>query len=120
MKFIQEMFKSSITSKKTDTQKSIANPVTYNCDKYGSEYKVSGTKCIKRIEGEIIGYTCPEGYTLSGTKCTKQSSETIPATVTKQTATSYKYIWSECSYLEGWEFTGKTKVVTKNYTAGQK
>ena len=52
--------------------------------------------------------------------CTRDTVETIDASVSTQTSTSYKYIWSEQSYLEGWEFTGKTKTVTRNYTAGQK
>lgn len=82
--------------------------------------KLEGTKCIKTIRGTIKNYTCPTGYTLNGTKCTKKTTVTIDATVSTKTSTSYKYKWSEKSELDGWEFTGKTKTQTKNYSAGQK
>ena len=61
-------------------------------------------------------YTCDEGYTLNGNKC----SITIDATKKTKKHTSYKYTWSKSSYLEGWEFTGKTKVKSQTYYAGQK
>ena len=77
-------------------------------------------KCVKTVPGDLLYYTCPEGYTLSGSKCTKNSVVTIDATKTTKTSTSYKYTWSKNSYLEGWEFTGKTKVKTQTYYAGQK
>ncbi|HAB67019.1 MAG TPA: hypothetical protein DCE23_06585 [Firmicutes bacterium] len=91
---------------------------TYYCE--DKDAKLEGNKCTKTIKGTIKNYTCPEGYTLDGTKCTKQTTEVIDATVDTQTSTSYQYKWSESSYLEGWEFTGKTKTVSKTYTAGQK
>ena len=81
---------------------------------------LNGDKCTIIKKGEIIGYTCPEGYTKSDNKCIKQTTETIDANIDKQTTVSYKYTWSKQSYLEGWTFTGKTKVVSENYTAGQK
>ena len=90
----------------------------YYCE--DADAKLEGTKCIKTVKGELKGYTCPEGYTLDGDKCTKQSTITIDANASTETNTSYKYTWSEKSYLEGWEFTGKTKTQTKSYTAGQK
>ena len=77
-------------------------------------------KCVKTVKGHIDYYTCPAGYTLSGTKCTKKSVVTIDATKSTKTSTSYKYTWSKSSYLSGWEFTGKTKVKTQTYYAGQK
>ena len=77
-------------------------------------------KCVKTVKGYIDYYTCPSDYTLSGTKCTKNSIVTIDATVSTKTSTSYKYTWSKNSYLAGWEFTGKTKVKTQTYSAGQK
>jgi len=90
----------------------------YYCE--DADAKLDGTKCIKTVKGTIKDYTCPEGYTKNGTKCTKQTTVTIDATVSTSTSTSYKYKWSEKSELEGWEFTGKTKTQTKNYSAGQK
>ena len=80
---------------------------------------LNGTKCVKTIKGGISHYTCPTDYTLNGTKCSKTTSETIDATKEVKTSTSYKYKWSKYSKLEGWEFTGKTKVV-EEYKAGQK
>ena len=77
-------------------------------------------KCVKTVKGEIDYYTCPEGYKLEGTKCTKNNVITIDATASTETSTTYQYKWSEKSYLEGWTFTGQTKVVTKTYKAGQK
>ena len=59
-------------------------------------------------------------YTETGEITTKEATLGDFKDVTKKTTTSYKYIWSEKSYLEGWEFTGRTKTVTKNYTAGQR
>ena len=67
-----------------------------------------------------IDYSCPTGYTLSGTKCSKTTTVTIDADKETKTSTSYKYKWSKYSKLEGWEFTGKTKVVEESYKAGQK
>ena len=102
-----------MTCSKTVTREGI-----YYCE--DSSAILSGDKCIKNVDGTITGYTCPEGYQQESAYCTKDTTETIGATCTKKTTTSYKYIWSEKSYLEGWEFTGRTKTVTKNYTAGQR
>ena len=81
---------------------------------------LNGTKCVKTVKGGISHYTCPTGYTLSGTKCTKTTTETVDADKDVKTNTSYKYKWSTSSKIDGWEFTGKTKVVEKTYNAGQK
>jgi len=90
----------------------------YYCE--DSDAKLEGNKCIKIVKGDIKGYTCPTDYNLNGDKCTKETTVTVDANVTTENSTSYKYTWSEKSYLEGWEFTGKTKTQTKSYTAGQK
>ena len=79
-----------------------------------------GNKCVKTVKGEITGYTCPTDYTLNGDKCIKTTLITIDATVSTQTSTSYKYMWSTKKYVEGWEFTGKTKTESQTYTAFQK
>jgi len=95
---------------------------TYTCPT-GYNYNSTTGKCEQKISAtatKVYEYTCPEGYTKNGTKCTKQTTVTIDATVSTSTSTSYKYKWSEKSELEGWEFTGKTKTQTKNYSAGQK
>ncbi len=81
---------------------------------------LNGTKCISTIKGSISHYTCPSDYSVNGDKCIKQSIITIDAIENVEQTTSYKYTWSKSSYLEGWIFTGKTKVVTENYVAGQK
>ena len=78
---------------------------------------LEGNKCIKVVKGDIIGYTCQSGYNQNGNKCTKISTETIDATATTSTKKSYKYTWSTSTVLEGWEFTGNTKVVTNNSTS---
>ena len=96
----------------------ISTETKYYCE--DPEATLNGTKCTKVVKGQISHYTCPAGYTLSGTQCTKKSIETIDATAKTEKKTSYKYTWSKKSYLEGWTFTGKTKVVNENYTAGQK
>ena len=90
----------------------------YYCE--DADAKLEGTSCIKVIKGEITGYTCPTGYNQNGDKCTKISTETIDATANTSKTKSYKYKWSTSSKLDGWEFTGKTKVVEETYTAGQK
>jgi acetate kinase len=81
---------------------------------------LNGTKCVKKVNGGISHYTCPVGYALSGTKCSKTTSVTVDANVNTKTNTSYKYKWSKSASLDGWEFTGKTKVVKESYKAGQK
>ena len=91
---------------------------TYYCE--DADAKLEGKQCIKTVKGEITNYTCPTDYILNDKKCTKQTTVIIDATVSTTTSTSYKYIWSESSSLEGWEFTGKTKTQIKSYTAGQK
>ena len=90
----------------------------YYCDDVNAV--LSGTKCIKTVRGDITGYTCPYGYSQNGSKCTKYTNDVVNATATTSTNTSYKYTWSEKSYLEGWTATGKTKTKTNTYTAGQK
>jgi hypothetical protein len=81
---------------------------------------LSGTKCVTTIKGGIDHYTCPTDYTLDGTKCSKTTTITVDAEKEIKTSTSYKYKWSKSSKLDGWEFTGKTKVVEESYKAGQK
>lgn len=87
----------------------------YYCEDINATLK--GNKCIKVVKGDIIGYTCPSGYNQNGNKCTKISTETIDATATTSTKKSYKYTWSTSTVLEGWEFTGNTKVVTNKSTS---
>ncbi len=96
----------------------IATTTKYYCE--DSSATLNGTKCTKVIKGSVKYYTCPTDYAVSGDKCVKQSTIVIDATVTTKKTTSYKYTWSKNSYLEGWTFTGKTKVVTEKYVAGQK
>ena len=106
------------TGENTVCYKVVKGEGNYYCE--NADAVLNGTKCVLTIKGGIKNYTCPTGYTLDGTKCTKKSVETIDATVDVQSSTSYTYKWSKKSYLEGWTFTGKTKVVEETYTAGQK
>ena len=101
----------------TKCSKTVQGQGNYYCE--DASAVLNGTKCVKTIKGGISHYTCPTDYTLSGTKCSKTTSVTIDATKEVKTSTSYKYKWSKYSKLEGWEFTGKTKVVNE-YKAGQK
>ena len=102
----------------TTCYKTVQKEGIYYCE--DASAVLSGDKCIKNIEGQITGYRCPTGYNQEGAYCTKNTTETTGMVCTQKTTTSYKYIWSEKSYYEGWEFTGRTKTITKNYTAGQR
>ena len=113
-----EGYTKSGEGEKTVCSKVVQGQGNYYCE--NADAVLNGTKCILTIPGGIRNYTCPSGYTLNGTKCTKQSTVTIDADVETKTTTSYKYKWSKKSKLEGWTFTGKTKVVEETYTAGQK
>ena len=63
----------------TDTKDAIKEPTTYNCNKYGKDYKLDGKYCVKEtLTKEVIdatpsnySYKCTEGYTLNGSKCEK-------------------------------------------------
>ena len=90
----------------------------YYCEDAGAV--LNNNKCVKTIKGGISHYTCPTDYTLNGTKCSKSTTVTIDADKDTKTTTSYKYKWSKYSKLNGWEFTGKTKVVEESYNAGQR
>ena len=102
----------------TKCSKTVQGEGNYYCE--DASAVLTGDKCVKTVEGGISHYTCPTGYTLSGTKCSKTTTVTIDADKETKTSTSYKYKWSKYSKLEGWEFTGKTKVVEESYKAGQK
>ena len=80
----EEIKTETITSKKTDTQKSIANPVTYNCDKYGSEYNLVNGKCIKTETKNATKtndtYNCDKygkEYQQVGDKCIKSGTRDV-------------------------------------------
>ena len=71
-----------VTSKKTvtDTKYPIKGTTTYNCNKYGSDYKLDGKFCVKTVTSkEVIdatpsnySYVCEDkAYELNGTKCEK-------------------------------------------------
>ena len=72
------------TSKTVDTQKAIANPITYNCDKYGSEYNLVNGKCIKTETKNATKtndtYNCDKygsEYNLVNDKCIKSGTRDI-------------------------------------------
>ena len=101
----------------TKCSKKVTNPGQYYCE--DTSARLEGNKCIKTIKGEFSHFTCPADYTLSGSVCYKGGTEVIEATATTTSSVSYKYTWSKYSSLSGWEFTGKTKVVSERYNAGQ-
>ena len=108
------------TGEGADTQcyKVMKGEGNYYCE--DANATLSGTKCVTTIKGGIDHYTCPTDYTLDGTKCSKTTTVTVDAEKEIKTSTSYKYKWSKSSKLDGWEFTGKTKVVEESYKAAQK
>lgn len=76
-----------------DTIDAVKENDTYNCDKYGEDYKLDGDKCIKTIESvdvvdatpSTFSYNCDkygEDYKLDGDKCVKTTTkeEVIDAT----------------------------------------
>ncbi len=101
----------------TKCSKTVQGEGNYYCE--DADAVLNGTKCVKTIKGGISHYTCPTDYTLTGTKCSKTTTVTVDANKETKVSTSYKYKWSKYSKLDGWEFTGKTKVVAE-YKAGQK
>ncbi|MGN1338564.1 MAG: hypothetical protein ACI4WW_08850 [Candidatus Coprovivens sp.] len=113
-----EGYTQSGSGENTKCSKVIRTEGTYYCE--DAEATLVGNKCVKTVKGEISYYTCPEDYTLNGTTCSKSTVVTIDATVSTVTTTSYKYMWSTKQYVEGWEFTGKTKTERSTYTAFQK
>ena len=105
------------SGKDTKCYKVVKGTKTYYCE--DAEATLNGTKCTKKVAGEIERYTCPSNdYVLNGTVCAKKETIIIDATKVNNVSTSYEYTWSTNKTLEGWEFTGKTK--TDSYSAGQK
>jgi len=103
----------------TKCSKEVTGEGRYYCE-YADAVLSDDHKCTRVVKGEFSHYTCPStDYILSGDKCKKESTEVIDATATTKTSTSYKYTWSKYSSLKGWEFTGKTKVVSEKYQGGQ-
>ena len=82
----------STTKTYTDNKDAIKSATTYDCDKYGKDYKLEGTKCVKttttKDEVDAVAsdhsYNCDkyDGYKLNGDKCEKviTTKETIDAT----------------------------------------
>ena len=100
----------------TDIVDATKSATTYNCDKYGSDYKLEGTKCVKRTSTkEVIdatssdySYNCDKysGYKLNGTVCEKVITKTETIDAIKNDETYY------CD--NGYKLNGKKceKVVT--------
>ena len=106
--------------KRKQKKESARKAIVTGLNAYNPAIGAAADKVLKTEKGDITGYTCPEDYILQGTKCTKTSVVTIDATVSTETTTSYKYMWSTSKYVAGWEFTGKTKTESSSYTAFQK
>ena len=70
---------------KTETIAASKTDDTYNCDKYGSEYKLEGNKCVKKgtVKDEQNAtknestYSCPSGYTRSTINYTVKKGDTL-------------------------------------------
>ena len=103
----------------TKCSKTVTGEGRYYCE-YTDAVLSADHKCTRVIKGQFSHYSCPSSeYTLVNGQCKIGSQEVINATATTQTSTSYKYTWSKSSTLKGWEFTGKTKVVSEKYQGGQ-
>ena len=78
----------------------------YYCENQNAE--LVGNKCKVTIPGgEVIGYSCPAGYTKDGKYCYKKTTKKINAT--SKTVITYEYKWSYFKSLPGWTRTGKTR-----------
>lgn len=78
----------------------------YYCE--NSNAVLEGNKCKITIPGgEVIGYSCPNGYTKEGKYCYKKTTKKINAT--SKTVVTYEYKWSYFKSLPGWTRTGKTR-----------
>ncbi len=103
----------------TKCSKTVTGEGRYYCE-HAEATLSDDHKCTRVVRGAFSHYSCPaEGYVISGDKCRKETRDEINATATTKTSVSYKYTWSKYSTLKGWEFTGKTKVVSEKYKAGQ-
>lgn len=79
----------------TDTKSASRYATTYNCNKYGSNYKLSGTTCImsyvdrKDATPNPTKYNCKSypGFDLKGTSCIKEYSKTLSENATPNPTT---------------------------------
>jgi len=68
-------------------------------------------RCIIKEKTTFLGYRCPSGYNLSGNVCIKNDAkETIYATKNEGKNEKEETIWSKTKELEGWTWTGNTKI----------
>ena len=111
----KEDVKTEVTKKDVVTkQDAIANE-SYNCDKYGSDYKLVGTSCVKattitakeKADPNPTTYNCNKygsDYKLVGSECVKNYTETVVEKATPNPTTyncnkygkEYKLSGSQC------------------------
>lgn len=83
----------------------------YYCsdDSYTLDTKTN--KCVKKIDKQLTGYTCPTGYTLKDGTCYK-NEETISAKKWTKCIITHLFTWNSNSNLDGWVKTGETRTIT--------
>ncbi len=105
-------YKATGSGKDTICSKIVTGNKTYYCA--DAEATLKGDKCYKKTKGDVIGYTCPDGYSRDGKYCYKTENKIIDAIKNEDNNTTYKYTWSNNKTLDGWEFTGNTRQVSKD------
>ena len=97
------------TGERTKCYKKTTTDSYYYCANPSA--KLEGTRCIIPEKTTFVTYKCPYGYDLNGTECIKyDKKETILATKTDTNGTKEEIIWSKTKELDGWTFTGNTKI----------
>lgn len=82
------------------------------CTDASYTYNKNLNKCVKHINKEIIGYTCPKDYQLVGDKCYKSGEEVNAKKWTKCIVIT-TYTWNSSTNLAGWTKTGETRTINK-------
>ena len=91
--------------------KVISGSISYRCTD-GYKLDSTGKKCTKTVTTPSTEKECKDsGYKLVGSKCILYKSSKVKATAKKTKTSYYIYKWSKNETLDGYTFTGKTKVV---------
>lgn len=91
----------------TICSKEVKSTTTYYCE--NADEILVGDVCRRVVKGGIKGYSCPSGYILDKDKCIGKTKESVPLQEITNITTTYEYMWSSESYVEGWTQTGKTR-----------
>ena len=87
----------------------------YTCDGL-TGYKLSGNKCVKTTTTKKTTYNCDKygkDYTLVGTNCikTENSSDIKNAEKLYKVTCNKEYTWTNKTSLDGWTYTGNKRLV---------